>query len=121
MASTPHGLPYPVPTDPVSAGADAIRALAEALEAMLAGTIQANSIALSGQLDATGNVIVRGALFLPTNNPGTFIELAQGGSLPNPSGGAAARLYCAWNAATGRNKLDVVWPTGTRTTIATEP
>ena len=31
-ANTPNGFPYPAPTDPVSQGADAIRALAEALD-----------------------------------------------------------------------------------------
>jgi hypothetical protein len=37
-AQTPvHGLPYPLPTDPVSAGANDIRALAEAIDPMLVG------------------------------------------------------------------------------------
>lgn len=32
MGTTPGGLPYPEPTDPVAAGADAIKALAQAVE-----------------------------------------------------------------------------------------
>ena len=36
MPSTPHGYPYPTPADPVSLGAAAIQALAEAVEKRLA-------------------------------------------------------------------------------------
>lgn len=40
MAQTPYGVPYPTPTDPVSAGANDIRAVAEALDArVLAGSL----------------------------------------------------------------------------------
>lgn len=39
MGTTAQGLPYPEPTDPVAAGADAIRALAEAIDPKLIARI----------------------------------------------------------------------------------
>jgi hypothetical protein len=49
MGTTIHGLPYPEPTDPVAAGAAAIRSLAESIDtAVMAHKVQyGNSIILS--------------------------------------------------------------------------
>jgi hypothetical protein len=53
MATTAGGLPYPVPTDPVAQGADAIRALAEAIDRhFLTGAFTGNTAA-NGVLTVT--------------------------------------------------------------------
>lgn len=54
MGTTAHGLPYPEPTDPVANGADAIRALAEAIDPnVLAGTLV--TTATTGATNGIGN------------------------------------------------------------------
>jgi hypothetical protein len=46
MGTTAGGLPYPEPTDPIAEGADAIKALAEAIErCRLVGSVAATSAA----------------------------------------------------------------------------
>jgi hypothetical protein len=45
---TPGGLPYPLPTDPVAQGADAIRSLAEALAPAMNGSARARASAGTG-------------------------------------------------------------------------
>lgn len=46
MGTTPSGLPYPEPTDPVAAGAAAIESLAEAVDTLVGtfGTIRAGTV-----------------------------------------------------------------------------
>jgi len=44
MGTTVHGLPYPEPTDPVAAGAAAIRSLAEAVDPRLDATVVAPQV-----------------------------------------------------------------------------
>jgi hypothetical protein len=53
--TTGGGLPYPSPTDPVAAGADAIRALAEAVDPYVADTGWADLTLKNGWTAATGN------------------------------------------------------------------
>jgi len=112
---TPHGLPYPLPTDPLSAGAADIRALAEALEAMLAGTLNANAIQLAASLIAAG-VIQSPYVTVPSGTPGGFLDLGQGGTVPGPPGQAGVRLYGAYDG--GANSLYVVFSSGARVKLA---
>ena len=58
MGVTAGGLPYPEPTDPVAAGADAIRALAEAIEARLLGDTGWVVASLPGSF-ASGSLVHR--------------------------------------------------------------
>lgn len=55
-ATTPAGLPYPDPTDPVAEGASAIRALAEALDPGVADT---GWVAISLAAGFTGSLVYR--------------------------------------------------------------
>jgi hypothetical protein len=56
-----NGLPYPLPTDPVAQGADAIRALAEAIILPRGAMIVGNGITMTG----SPAVVIPGGLTLP--------------------------------------------------------
>lgn len=61
-ANTPNGLPYPLPTEPVADGADAIKALALALDPRLPGTYALRARTLTGlSSDSQGIVSVTAA------------------------------------------------------------
>lgn len=84
--TTPGGLPYPDPTDPISEGADAIRALAEASESLkvMSGFLTGSGIIIFGSTYAykMPNGLV--ALHLGVRNSGTN-AIAEGqvvGTLP---------------------------------------
>lgn len=63
MANTPGGLPYPVGTDFVADGDNAIRALADKLDAVLmyAGTLRANQTSAGGVGSGVWSKLVYGA------------------------------------------------------------
>ena len=71
-SQTPRGLPYPLPTDPVSHGADDIRRLAEAVDALraeLAYTEHVAAVNLSGNDESTGANIVLGPAIALDGSP----------------------------------------------------
>jgi len=53
MGTTPQGLPYPEPTDPIAGGADAIKNLAAAVNQPLTGVVT-----LTGNGTATGSATI---------------------------------------------------------------
>lgn len=57
MPNTPRGFPYPTPADPVSAGANDMRALAEAIDSNLANFAEAAWVAA---IEATAGAAARG-------------------------------------------------------------
>ena len=76
--TTPNGLPYPDPTDPLTEGADAIRALAESVD------------------DALTGALFGGSAVWGTPGPGPVKRI--GGYWEGPPDGASAALL---NLATG--------------------
>jgi hypothetical protein len=86
MPNTSHGLPYPVPTDPVAAGADAIKALATALDPL---------------------VVVHGSTTITTNANGI-------GVIRPPVGGMVGGVVVVAETAAGTPAL-IAWPTSDRT------
>lgn len=62
-ANTPRGFPYPLPTEPVAEGAQAVRNLAEKIDAdtpnVLAYTEFTANVAINGTTEAAANLIVQ--------------------------------------------------------------
>ena len=85
MGTTPKGFPYPEPTDPVAAGADAIKALAQAIDTHV-GRVASGAVTVTG--DGT-SVNPGAAVTFPagrfTANPRVIAEVV-GGSNVNLAG-----------------------------------
>ena len=89
MGTTSKGLPYPEPTDPVAAGADAIKALAQAIKQPLTGVV---SVAVSNATTASQAVTFPAGYFTsaptvtvtPTQSFGRWLADCQGA--PSTSG-----------------------------------
>jgi hypothetical protein len=129
MAVTTHGLPYPLPTDPVSAGASDIQRLAEAIDALVLAGVLAWPQGLTLREHAPGWLRLEGigpgggagGILLPSGTPGFVLEFGQVGQTPGPPAQAGARLYAAWDPGGGGSALTVIWPNGARTVLATQP
>ena len=99
MGTTPSGLPYPEPTDPVAEGADAIRALAEAIElkvgdrvAVVKGSAVTDAnviIGLANPLNPKVPILVMGQVVGGTPNSAQ----AQVTSSPSSAGYLVVRLF----------------------------
>lgn len=88
--TTPGGLPYPYPTDPVSEGASAIRALAEAIDAgadtgwipapLLAGVTSyaPDTWGVVAYRKRNGDVWIRGVLYRASAGGTTMFNLPAG-------------------------------------------
>lgn len=81
MGTTPNGLPYPEPTDDLRDGAGAIQALAEALDAPTATTLEGpngNLQSLSVSLERVGAVV----MFYAALQPGSVASGTEIGTVP---------------------------------------
>lgn len=121
LATTPGGLPYPLPTDPLTDGANAIKNLALAVEAKLpapiwdsvaAGAALGTPNLVSPALPATyRNLRIRGTLVSNiANNGGTLIRINGDaattryfGTLSQFRGGQAASFNEAGSGVAGLN------------------
>jgi hypothetical protein len=116
---TPGGLPYPSPTDPVAEGADAIRALAEAVDAGRALFYRFTPVTMTLP---TGSGIVPGSAFTMSLKAGQSVVFRTTANLNNSvSGGArVATLRQLKNAGVFGGSLNGVyaipWVTGSTTT-----
>jgi len=80
MGTTPTGLPYPEPTDPVAGGAAAIRALAEALEPRTAYRTEVEQVTVT--LDAAGRAVVIFKTYFPAGRLPLVIAAACNLDIP---------------------------------------
>jgi hypothetical protein len=98
MAITPYGYPYPLPTDPVAEGAAAIQALAEKIDALLAGPRR--TIVATGPRNSPLNAVwgdVAGFTF-PTLAGSTYaIECAL--FMSSASSNPKVRIGWSWTGA----------------------
>lgn len=82
--TTPHGFPYPDPTDPLAEGADAIRALAEAIDAKDTGWI--NLALINGWTNQSGRTVqyrrIFGIVYLRGRPLGSSSTSSTMGTLP---------------------------------------
>lgn len=86
--TTPHSLPYPEPTDPIAGGADAIKALAEALELKLPRMITTEF----QSTPYTGNFTLDMTSFVPIPRAAGFMAIT-----------IAPKMYCV----TGNTSFDL--------------
>lgn len=108
MGTTAKGYPYPEPTDPIAAGADAIKALAQAVNDRLSTRIQAGGL----NIPAAGSVV----LTFPTpftSPPWVFATLrttAASGRIVmvGTASNTAVTFYCQ-TAAGANAAADINW------------
>jgi len=114
MATTPGGLPYPVPTDPVSGGAAAIQALAETVEARMFIPPVGFNPPLVGTLSTTRpQVTVAFLAQIVTNSAGD-------GNIAMPAGLAWTSIFYAGIIGRGSTPFNItgyLWNSSTLTQL----
>lgn len=97
MPSTARGLPYPLPTAPVAAGAADIQALAEAVDPRLGSILLGTQSLLANQANFDTNVILGGAI------PATYKELRVLAFLRSNAAAVGDAAYVQFNGDVGAN------------------
>lgn len=114
MGTTGRGYPYPEPTEPVAQGADAIKALATAVDTtglvrIAAGTVSLNITSLdtnftvpvtfpAGRFTAAPMVVTNGASFSPITATSATAINANGFTMNGSKEAGTGTLVCQWIA-----------------------
>jgi hypothetical protein len=101
--TTPAGLPWPAPTDPVAAGADAIRALAEAVDPTVRNNDQ--YLILNGATAVTLGAGAWSSISWPTveKQKGTDVTQSGNGFVLNAGGVFGISVMLTWTTALNGN------------------
>ena len=106
-ANTPRGLPYPLPTEPVAEGAQAIRNLAEAVDPKLGGELAYAELTTNKTVTATNetsaDLVVASPAITLDGTTAVYIECYSAGVYtPNIVGAFIALILYQDGASIGR-------------------